>query len=59
MCRKVGNIYYTNADNNIRCNSDYYKEIISPVNIGFSILVGILIPLFLFYNLVKNFRNNK
>lgn len=47
-CKKVGSERYTMEDSNINCDSDFFKNFILPVNIGVSVVLGIMVPIFIF-----------
>lgn len=47
-CKKVGDSEYTLEDSNINCDSEYFKNFIFPINLGVSLVLGLIIPLFMF-----------
>lgn len=52
-CREVNGIKYSRADSNIKCDNNFYKYDILPVNISLIVLLGFLIPLIIGYLLIK------
>lgn len=55
-CKKVGDKRYTLEDSNISCDSDYFKNFLFPINMTVAVILGFIIPLFIFFILVMGNR---
>ncbi|KRX06177.1 Pectin lyase fold/virulence factor [Pseudocohnilembus persalinus] len=58
VCRSIGDIQYTLADINLKCESDYYNKYVQPINIVSLLVFIFIIPLFMLFKMYKSRHHN-
>lgn len=59
FCRNIAGERYTLKDSFVLCNGDYYNSFVLPYNLSVFLLMGIVIPIFLFFVLKRKFKNKE
>lgn len=59
ICRKVEDTYYSLADPYVKCDEDYYNNVVLPINLSVFLIFGVLIPVYLTLNLYRKHKAHK
>lgn len=51
--RTVNDKEYVAGDTNLKMDDDFYKYEVLPVNLTLTLIIGVLLPLFLIYKLLR------
>lgn len=58
-CREISGIKYSTADTNIKCEDEFFKNNIIPVNLSLIIIFGLFMPISICVMLIKGRKQNK
>lgn len=58
-CRSVGDSSYNSADSTIDCDERFFKRTVVPLSSSIVIIIGLIIPLSLWYKLFQLKKKNR